>query len=224
MTRQYNPHINQLTGLPECLYAGCGREIPSDHYLCKTHYVRLSDGLVEACPGLGCKRFKSISYDSCFVCSKHLEPESDPAWDAGDEGCGEFDAYLLVSPGRRLVPGPHSQPAQPGLAASGRPVPHHPGRRLPPGVVRGLSHQGRGSRRGGSWSSSAWWSPTPTPSSTWCSPSRTASRWCGRCASLKNPFTNRFPSSVEIKNITRVNFWRRITIESELLEIPICDE
>ena len=28
MTRQYNPHINPLTGLPECLYAGCGRRDP----------------------------------------------------------------------------------------------------------------------------------------------------------------------------------------------------
>ena len=105
MTRQYNPHINPLTGLPECLYAGCGREIPGDHYLCKNHYFRLSEGFVELCPGLGCKRFKSISYDSCAECSKHLEPESDPAWDAGDEGCGEFDAYLLVSPNGDWYPG-----------------------------------------------------------------------------------------------------------------------
>ena len=51
MTRQYHPFINPLTGLPECLYAGCGREIPSDHYLCKKHYFRLSEGLVEPCPG-----------------------------------------------------------------------------------------------------------------------------------------------------------------------------
>ena len=34
MTRQYHPFINPTTGLPECLYAGCGREIPSDHYDC----------------------------------------------------------------------------------------------------------------------------------------------------------------------------------------------
>ena len=105
MTRQYNPHINPTSGLPECLYGGCGREIPSDHYLCKTHYVRLSDGLVEACPGLGCRRFKSISYDCCAECSTHLEPESDPAWDAGDEGCTEFFSYLLVSPDGDWYPG-----------------------------------------------------------------------------------------------------------------------
>ena len=53
MTRQYNPFMNPLTGLPECLYAGCGREIPSDHYLCKNHYFRLGEGLVEPCPGQG---------------------------------------------------------------------------------------------------------------------------------------------------------------------------
>ena len=105
MTRQYNPHSNPLTGLPECLYAGCGREIPGDHYLCKTHYFRLSEGSVEPCPGLGCKRFKSTSYEHCADCSKHLEPESDPAWDAGDEGCSEFYAYLLVSPDGEWYPG-----------------------------------------------------------------------------------------------------------------------
>ena len=100
-----NPFINPLTGLPECLYAGCGREIPSDHYLCKTHYFRLSEGSVGACPGQGCKRFKSISYDCCAECSKHLEPESDPAWEAGDEGWSEFFAYLLVSAEGDWYPG-----------------------------------------------------------------------------------------------------------------------
>ena len=100
-----NPFINPLTGLLECLYAGCGREIPSDHYLCKTHYFRLSEGSVGACPGQGCKRFKSISYDCCAECSKHLEPESDPAWEAGDEGWSEFFAYLLVSAEGDWYPG-----------------------------------------------------------------------------------------------------------------------
>ena len=89
MTRQYNP----FTGVPECLYAGCGREIPSDHYLCKKHYFRLGEGLVEPCPGQQCGRCKSISYDFCAECSKVLEAESDPAWEAGDEGYDEFFAY-----------------------------------------------------------------------------------------------------------------------------------
>ena len=148
MARQYHPFINPTSGLPECLYAGCGREIPSDHYLCKTHYARLSEGSVGPCPGRGCKRFKSSEYDCCATCAKLLEPERDPAWDAGDVGCTEFFSYLLVSADRRLVPGPHPQPAQPGVAPSGRPVPDHPGRRLPPGVVRGLFHPGRGGRAG----------------------------------------------------------------------------
>ena len=72
MTRQYHPFINPTTGLPDCLYAGCGREILSDHYLCKTHYVRLSDGLVGPCPGPSCKRFKSAKYDFCADCAKLL--------------------------------------------------------------------------------------------------------------------------------------------------------
>ena len=105
MARQFNPHFNPLTGLPECLYAGCGREIPGDHYLCKRHYARLSEGTVEPCPGQGCKRFKSAEYDCCAECAKHLEPERDPAWDAGDAGWTEFYAYLLVSPTGDWYPG-----------------------------------------------------------------------------------------------------------------------
>ena len=105
MTRQYNPHINPLTGQMECLYAGCGREIPGDHYLCKKHYALLKDGRAEPCPGPGCARFKSTDYDSCVDCSKRLEPESDPLWEAGDEDCSEFFAYLLVSPDGDWYPG-----------------------------------------------------------------------------------------------------------------------
>ena len=112
MARQYNPFTNPLTGLLECLYAGCGKEIPGDHYLCKRHYFRLGEKLIEPCPGMGCKRFKSISYDCCADCAKHLEPESDPAWDAGDEGCSEFFAYLLVSPTGDWYPG-HTRSLRP---------------------------------------------------------------------------------------------------------------
>ena len=97
MARQYNPFTNPLTGLPECLYAGCGREIPSDHYLCRMHYGRLSEGLVGPCPGEGCKRFKSKEYAHCADCAPALAPESEPSWDAGDEEATEFFAYLLVS-------------------------------------------------------------------------------------------------------------------------------
>ena len=141
-----NPFINPLTGLLECLYAGCGREIPSDHYLCKTHYARLSEGSVGACPGQGCKRFKSSEYDCCAECAKHLEPESDPAWEAGDEGWSEFFAYLLVSPEGDWYPGhTRSLRIRLWLHEVGT-VQDHPGRRLPPGVVRGLSHQGPGGR------------------------------------------------------------------------------
>ena len=97
MTRQHHPFFNPATGLPECLYAGCGKEIPADHFLCKRHYFQLGEGLVEPCPGLSCTRFKSVSYDFCAVCSKHLAAEDEPQWAAGDEGCSEFFTYLLVS-------------------------------------------------------------------------------------------------------------------------------
>ena len=148
MARQFNPYVNPLTGLPECLYAGCGREIPGDHYLCKKHYARLSEGTVEPCPGQGCKRFKSSEYDCCANCAKLLEPESDPAWDAGDAGCGEFFAYLLVSSTGDWYPGHTRSLRAPRVDAPGRPLQGHPGRRLPPGVVRRLSHPGRGGRAG----------------------------------------------------------------------------
>ena len=105
MNRQYNPFINPHTGLPECLYAGCGREIPTDHYLCKKHYSLLKDGKAEPCPDQRCNRFKSADYDYCRDCSTVLEPESDPLWEAGDEGCNEFFAYLLVSPKGQWYPG-----------------------------------------------------------------------------------------------------------------------
>lgn len=97
MSRPHYPHTNPETGSPECLYANCGTVIPTDYYLCKKHYFRMQEGLIEPCPGNGCRRFKSISFDFCAVCSQHLEAESDPAWDAGDEGCSEFFTYLLVS-------------------------------------------------------------------------------------------------------------------------------
>ena len=98
MTRQHHPYINPESGLPECLYAGCGWEIPGDHFLCRRHYAQKTEGLIKPCPGLGCRRFKSVEYDFCVDCSKLLEAESDPAWDAGDAGCQEFYAYLLVNP------------------------------------------------------------------------------------------------------------------------------
>ena len=98
MTRHHNPHVNPETGEPECLYAGCGKEIPSDHFLCKRHYAQNSNGEVEPCPGEGCLRFKSVAYQLCADCAKHVAPESEPHWESGDEGCGEFYAYLLVNP------------------------------------------------------------------------------------------------------------------------------
>ena len=98
MTRQHHPFVNPNTGEPECLYAGCGKGIPPDHFLCKRHYALKSNGEVEPCPGEGCLRFKSVEYQLCADCAKHPEPESELHWDAGDDGCQEFYAYLLVNP------------------------------------------------------------------------------------------------------------------------------
>ena len=103
---RHNPFINPTSGLPECLYAGCGREIPSDHYLCKTHYARLSEGSVGPCPGQGCKRFKSSEYDCCAdlrqaAWSRSATRPGTPATRAA----AEFFAYLLVSPTGDWYPG-----------------------------------------------------------------------------------------------------------------------
>lgn len=97
MTRQHHPFVNPATGASECLYAGCGKEIPADHFLCRKHYARHSQGLIEPCPGDGCRRFKSAEYELCAECAKHPAPEDEPHWAAGDEGWGEFFTYLLVS-------------------------------------------------------------------------------------------------------------------------------
>ena len=97
MTR-YHPFTNPATGQLECLYAGCGREIPADHYLCRTHYGRLNDGYLEPCPGDGCTRFKSIDFELCADCASLGYAESEPSWEAGDEDASQFFVYLMVSP------------------------------------------------------------------------------------------------------------------------------
>ena len=104
MPREHHPHVNQ-GGVHECAYAGCGKHVPPDHFLCVRHYARFNDGHVMPCPGEGCKRFKSAEYERCADCAKAPRAESDPAWDAGDLGCGEFYAYLLLLDGGEFYAG-----------------------------------------------------------------------------------------------------------------------
>ncbi len=87
MTR-YHPYTNPATGALECLYAGCGREIPADHYLCRKHYARLGDGSVEPCPGEGCGRFKSRGFP------RRCGDVPEEIWAS--------DPRLLVPPGKSL--------------------------------------------------------------------------------------------------------------------------
>ena len=94
MSREHNAHINE-SGATECAYAGCGKEVPPDHYLCVRHYSKHQAGTVAPCPTEGCKRFRSLEYERCADCGKSAAPESDPAWAPGDEGRTEFYAYLL---------------------------------------------------------------------------------------------------------------------------------
>ena len=95
MTREFHPHINDA-GAPECAYAGCGKEIPADHYLCVRHYAQHQDGKVVPCPTDGCRRFRSRNYSACVDCARTAQPEADPAWDDGDQGCTSFYSYLLL--------------------------------------------------------------------------------------------------------------------------------
>ena len=99
MSREYHPHINE-SGATECAYAGCGKDVPADHYLCIYHYSRHQAGKAGPCPSEGCRRFRSMDYERCADCGRAAAPESDPAWTPGDEGSGAFYAYLLLQGGQ----------------------------------------------------------------------------------------------------------------------------
>ena len=107
MPREFNAHVNDA-GEYECLYAGCGRTIPADHYLCVRHYAKHQDGKIGPCPSEGCQRFRSLDYSQCADCGKAAAPESEPHWADGDEGAGPFYAYLLALSGGQLYAG-HSR-------------------------------------------------------------------------------------------------------------------
>ena len=112
MPREHHPHVGDA-GVPECLYAGCGQEIPPDHYLCLRHYKKHQDGQAGPCPSPGCRRFRSLDYERCADCGRAAAPETDPAWEAGDVGCDQV-LCLPVAPGRAFLCRPHS-----GTFASG---------------------------------------------------------------------------------------------------------
>ena len=99
MSRDFHPHINEA-GAPECAYAGCGQDVPADHFLCLPHYKKYQDELVGPCPALGCQRFRSLKYEHCADCGRAAIRETDPAWASGDEGCDRFYAYLELQDGK----------------------------------------------------------------------------------------------------------------------------
>jgi len=98
-----------------CGYWDCSRPIRADHFLCREHYEDYADGLVDECPG--CGRFKYALYEFCLDCYAGRPPppaavararrgvlaeqrgeyrtEHSRAWERGDEGVGEFYAYIL---------------------------------------------------------------------------------------------------------------------------------
>ena len=104
MPREFTAHVNEA-GDYECRYAGCGKTIPADHYLCVRHYAQHQDGKVGPCPSEGCGRFRSLEYAQCADCGRAAAPECEPHWTDGDEGAGGFYAYLLLLPGGQLYAG-----------------------------------------------------------------------------------------------------------------------
>ena len=113
MPREFTAHVNEA-GDPECLYAGCGKTIPADHYLCVRHYAQHQDGKIGPCPAEGCRRFRSLDYEQCADCGRAAAPECEPHWAAGDAAGGPFYAYLLWLSGGQLYAG-HTRDLRPRL-------------------------------------------------------------------------------------------------------------
>ena len=98
-------------GLKHCLYAGCKKTIPSNHYLCTEHYEDLQSELIDQCPK--CGRFKIIDYKYCADCRfgrpvknlsspikalierDHTTIEHSKAWEKADKEAEKFFVYIL---------------------------------------------------------------------------------------------------------------------------------
>ena len=94
-----------------CLYAGCKKSIPANHYLCAEHYADHQSNLIDQCPK--CGRFKIIDYKYCSDCrfgrpvKKASSPEKilikkdniaiehSKAWEKADKETTKFFVYIL---------------------------------------------------------------------------------------------------------------------------------
>jgi len=94
-----------------CLYAGCKKTIPSNHYLCSEHYEDEQADLIDQCPK--CGRFKIIDYKLCSDCrfgrtvtkpapktqvpikKNKISIEHSKAWEKADKEFTKFFVYIL---------------------------------------------------------------------------------------------------------------------------------
>ena len=103
----------------QCLFWNCANNIPSDHFMCRTHFTALQEGKIDECPG--CNRAKDKQYDTCLDCynnrstrqgnartapaNKWYNKEYSPAWEKGDAAATEFFVYILKLDGGRFYVG-----------------------------------------------------------------------------------------------------------------------
>ena len=98
-------------GLKFCSYAGCKKDIPSNHFLCTEHYEDYSSQLIDQCPK--CGRFKIIDYKLCSDCrfgrpvktvsspigipvkKDHISIEHSKTWEKADKESTKFFVYIL---------------------------------------------------------------------------------------------------------------------------------
>ena len=94
-----------------CSYAGCKKNIPSNHFLCAEHYEDYSAKLIDQCPK--CGRFKIIDYKYCTDCrfgrpvknlpvptqppinNNHISIEHSKVWEKSDKESTQFFVYIL---------------------------------------------------------------------------------------------------------------------------------
>ena len=94
-----------------CSYAGCKKQIPSNHFLCAEHHEDYKSQLINECPK--CGRFKNTYYKYCADCqfgrpvkriftNKQIKAkmnsiaiEHSPAWEKADKEAIQFFVYIL---------------------------------------------------------------------------------------------------------------------------------
>ena len=149
MSREFHPHINE-SGTTECSYAGCGREIPADHYLCLRHYKQHQDGLAGPCPSEGCRRFRSLDYERCADWGRAASPEADPAGRPATSAASRSTPTCCyrADGSTPATPGTTGNVSESTATATARPRRWQTAATRPTRVVPGIRYPGRGGGSG----------------------------------------------------------------------------